>query len=220
VVGSGLDHDGLGRNLPGMHRFAETDMSEKIQHRALRPPGRRQGHAERIPDQGTYGLVHLSTGDLLRAEITAESPLGLKAKALMDARRTGAGRGRDRHDPQQARTNAPMPRASSSTASRARKAQAEALDGLLLAEVRAITAMLALEVPEEELVKRLLGAGRHQWPRRRPERGSDRQPHPRVRAEDRAAEGVLQPPKASSSPIHGTGSIAEITARLAQAIDG
>ena len=32
-----------------------------------------------------YGLTHLSTGDLLRAEIAAGSELGRKAKAIMDA---------------------------------------------------------------------------------------------------------------------------------------
>ena len=32
-----------------------------------------------------YNLVHLSTGDMLRAEIGAGTTLGLKAKSLMDA---------------------------------------------------------------------------------------------------------------------------------------
>ena len=31
-----------------------------------------------------YNLVHLSTGDLLRAELKAESELGVEAKELMD----------------------------------------------------------------------------------------------------------------------------------------
>lgn len=31
-----------------------------------------------------YGLVHISTGDLLRAEVAAGTPAGLKAKAFMD----------------------------------------------------------------------------------------------------------------------------------------
>ena len=34
-----------------------------------------------------YGPVHVSTGDLLRAEIKAGSPLGLEAKVVMDAGR-------------------------------------------------------------------------------------------------------------------------------------
>ena len=32
-----------------------------------------------------YGLVHISTGDMLRDEVKAKSPLGLKAKGFMDA---------------------------------------------------------------------------------------------------------------------------------------
>ncbi|MCL2339666.1 MAG: adenylate kinase, partial [Actinomycetia bacterium] len=33
----------------------------------------------------TYGLLHISTGDLLRAAVQAGSPLGLEAKGYMDA---------------------------------------------------------------------------------------------------------------------------------------
>lgn len=32
-----------------------------------------------------YGLFHISVGDLLRAEVTAETPAGKRAKAFMDA---------------------------------------------------------------------------------------------------------------------------------------
>jgi adenylate kinase len=31
-----------------------------------------------------YGLVHISVGDLLRAEVAAGTPAGLKAKSFMD----------------------------------------------------------------------------------------------------------------------------------------
>ena len=31
-----------------------------------------------------YGLVHISTGDLLREEVAAQTELGVKAKAIMD----------------------------------------------------------------------------------------------------------------------------------------
>ena len=47
------------------------------------PPGAGKGtQSEKIIEK--YDLVHLSTGDLLRAEITAGTELGLKAKSLMD----------------------------------------------------------------------------------------------------------------------------------------
>jgi len=47
------------------------------------PPGAGKGtQSEKLIK--TLGLVHLSTGDILRAEKEAGTPLGLKAKSLMD----------------------------------------------------------------------------------------------------------------------------------------
>lgn len=47
------------------------------------PPGSGKGtQSERLIEK--YGLKHLSTGDLLRSEIAAQTPLGMEAKNLMD----------------------------------------------------------------------------------------------------------------------------------------
>lgn len=47
------------------------------------PPGAGKGtQAEKLIEK--YGLVHLSTGDLLRAEINKQTPLGMEAKTLID----------------------------------------------------------------------------------------------------------------------------------------
>ncbi|NNE42439.1 MAG: adenylate kinase [Marinicaulis sp.] len=50
----------------------------------LGPPGAGKGtQAAHIVER--YGIPQLSTGDMLRAAVAAETPVGLKAKAVMDA---------------------------------------------------------------------------------------------------------------------------------------
>jgi adenylate kinase len=84
----------------------------------LGPPGAGKGtQAARLVEK--YGIPQLSTGDMLRAAVAAETPVGLKAKSVMDAGGLVSddiviGIVADRIEE-------PMPRrASSSTASRAR----------------------------------------------------------------------------------------------------
>ncbi|HEX5654962.1 MAG TPA: adenylate kinase [Chitinophagaceae bacterium] len=122
------------------------------------PPGSGKGtQSERLVDQ--YGLVHLSTGNLLREEIAQRTPLGLEAKSFMD-------KGQlvpdevvigmvdsyfDKHREARGFLFDGFPRT---------VAQAIALDKLLELKKTEIGSVLALEVSEEELVKRLLNRGK------------------------------------------------------------
>jgi len=122
------------------------------------PPGSGKGtQSERLIAR--FGLRHLSTGDLLRSEIANQTPLGLEAKRLMD-------RGElvpdevvigmissalDAHPEANGFLFDGFPRT---------EAQSEALDKLLDLRKAEINVVLALEVAEEELVKRLLNRGK------------------------------------------------------------
>ena len=130
---------------------------EKLNIVLFGPPGAGKGtQSEFLISR--FGLVHLSTGDLLRAETQAETPLGLQAKETMgqgllvpDDIVTGMIRNKlDAHASAKGFIFDGFPRT---------KAQAEALDELLSGKGSAISMMLALEVGAEELVKRLVHRG-------------------------------------------------------------
>ena len=121
------------------------------------PPGSGKGtQSEKIISQ--YGLKHLSTGDLLRSEIAAQTPLGLEAKKLMD-------KGQLVPDEvvvgmiSSALDNHPQAKGFLFDGFPRTVAQAEALDKLLKLKGTQINVMIALLVSEEELVKRLLNRG-------------------------------------------------------------
>jgi adenylate kinase len=121
------------------------------------PPGSGKGtQSENII--AANGLQHLSTGNLLRSEITNSTPLGLKAKTFMDAGQLVpdevvigmVDNFMNAHPDANGFLFDGFPRTS---------AQCIALDALLQQKDTEINVVLALEVTEEELVKRLLGRG-------------------------------------------------------------
>ena len=120
----------------------------------LGPPGAGKGtQAQRL--QGERGMVQLSTGDMLRAAVKSGSPVGLQAKAVMEAgelvsdaivsaligeRLDDAGEAGAIFDG--------YPRT---------RAQAEALDLLLAERGRALDHVIELCVDEDALVQRITG---------------------------------------------------------------
>jgi|SRR5471030_58249 len=122
------------------------------------PPGAGKGtQSQNLIEK--YGLIHLSTGDLLRGEIAQGTELGLEAKKLMDGGilvpdEVVIGMISNKLD---ANKDAKgfifdgFPRT---------VAQAEALDVLLETKKSVISVMIALEVNDDELEHRLLLRGK------------------------------------------------------------
>ncbi|HEY4334745.1 MAG TPA: adenylate kinase, partial [Puia sp.] len=121
------------------------------------PPGSGKGtQSERLISK--YGLKHLSTGDILRSEIAGQTPLGLAAKSFMD-------KGQLVPDEvviemiSSALDNNPRAHGFLFDGFPRTTAQAEALDKLLNQKGTSIVVVLALQVTENELIKRLLNRG-------------------------------------------------------------
>ncbi|MFY0253117.1 adenylate kinase [Chitinophaga sp. 30R24] len=121
------------------------------------PPGSGKGTQSANIIQ-KYGLIHLSTGDLLRSEIGDKTPLGIEAKKFMD---------QGLLVPDEVVIGMISSKLEANLEARGfifdgfprTTAQAEALDKLLALKKTAISAVLSLEVPEDALVKRLLNRG-------------------------------------------------------------
>lgn len=122
------------------------------------PPGSGKGtQSDKLVEK--YGLIHLSTGNLLRQEIKDKTPLGLEAKSFMD-------KGQlvpdevvigmvdscfDLHKGAKGFLFDGFPRT---------VAQAKALDKLLELKKTEINKVIILDVDEEELIKRLIHRGK------------------------------------------------------------
>jgi adenylate kinase len=180
------------------------------------PPGSGKGtQSEKLIS--TYGLKHLSTGDLLRSEIASKTELGLKAKSFMDAGQLvpdavvigmvdasiSANKG----------VNGFLfdgfPRT---------KAQAEALDALMQSHATEIHVVLALDVPEEELIQRMIGRAKTSG------RSDDADPEvqkKRIAVYRNETLAVAEHYKMYNKVVHlnGLGTIDEIFSSLCKEID-
>jgi adenylate kinase len=122
----------------------------------LGPPGAGKGtQAQRLASE--KGLLHLSTGDLLRAEVLAGTELGLQAEAVMSRGELVSDElvlaivQHRLEDHSQGWLLDGFPR---------NIGQATALDALLLQLNQSIELVILMQLPDETLVQRMLSRGR------------------------------------------------------------
>ena len=181
------------------------------------PPGSGKGtQAAKLVEK--YNLLHISTGDLFRYEMSNNTPLGLEAKSYMekgelvpDAVTIGMLRNKVEANPfVEGYIFDGFPRT---------EAQAEALDNLLAEEGNEINKLLMLEVEDEEIIKRLLERGKSSG------RADDQNPEiiaNRIAVYRRETTPVYDyyESRGKALKINGIGAIDDIFGLLCQAIDG
>ena len=180
------------------------------------PPGAGKGtQAEKLVHK--YNLAHLSTGDIFRANIKGETELGTLAKSYMDKGELVPDEVTIKMLESEVDKNPNatgfifdgFPRTTP---------QAEALEVFLKSKGTSVRVMLALDVPEEELVKRLLLRGKDSG------RADDLDENIirnriRVYNDQTAVVADYYSNQGKFEKIDGVGEIEEIFDRLGSAID-
>ena len=180
------------------------------------PPGSGKGtQSDRLVEN--YGLIHLSTGNLLREEISTTTPLGKEAKKFIDHGQLVPDEvviGMvdsffDKHKDANGFLFDGFPRT---------VAQAQALDKLLTLKKTDIAVVLALDVTEAELINRLLNRGKTSG---RSDDTDENVIKKRFAVYTNETSPVADYYKKSRKfkSIQGEGSVDEINAALRQAID-
>lgn len=214
IVGYGLDYDGLGRNLPEIYQIMTVQHSTNLV--LFGPPGAGKGTQANYL-KAKYNLIHISTGDVFRFNIKHETALGMLAKSYMDKGELVPDEVTIDMLNAEVEKNADangfifdgFPRTD---------AQAKALDDLMSSKDSEINAMIALEVDDEVLVKRLLERGKTSG---RADDADERIIRNRI-TEYYNKTAVLKNYYSSQNKyfgVDGVGSIEEITERLCKVID-
>lgn len=180
------------------------------------PPGCGKGtQSDKIVEQ--YGLVHLSTGNLLRQEIKDKTPLGVEASTFID-------KGQlvpdevvigmvdsffEKNKDARGFLFDGFPRT---------LPQAKALDKLLELKKTEISQVLMLEVDEEELIKRLVNRGKTSGRSDDADENVQRKRQEVYRNETLPVAAYYAKAKKLTN-INGMGSIEEIFDRLSANID-
>jgi adenylate kinase len=180
------------------------------------PPGCGKGtQSDKIVDK--YGLVHLSTGNLLRQEIKDKTPLGIEAKAFIDKGQlvpdeVVIGMVDSFFEKNKGAIGFlfdGFPRT---------LPQAKALDKLLDLKKTEISQVLMLEVDEEELIKRLVNRGKTSGRSDDTDENVQRKRQEVYRNETLPVAAYYSKAKKLTN-INGMGGIDEIFDRLSAGID-
>ncbi len=180
------------------------------------PPGAGKGTQSEIIIKN-YNLIHLSTGDLFRKHLGEGTELGKMAQGFMDHGKLVPDEVVIKMVEEKISENLEangfifdgFPRT---------VAQAESLDVMLHEHSLSITRMIALEVPEEELVKRILARGKTSG------RADDQNTEKiatrihEYETKTAAVAGFYEKQK-KFNPVHGVGTIESISQEIKKIID-
>ncbi len=180
------------------------------------PPGAGKGtQAEKLIAK--YNLVHLSTGDIFRYNIKGETELGKLAKSYMDAGNLVPDEVTikmlesevDKNPDAEGFIFDGFPRTIP---------QAEALEKFLESKNTSVSVMLALNVPDEELIKRLLLRGKDSG---RADDANEEVIANRIKVynDQTAVVADFYNAQGKFKQVDGVGSIEEIFSRLCSVID-
>lgn len=176
------------------------------------PPGAGKGTQAKLLEESLQ-VPQLSTGDMFRSAIKNQTPLGIKVKAIMDSGKLVS----DEVVVEMVQETIAKPEYASGyilDGFPRTVAQAEAFDSLLANRCEKVEAFVAMEVPEEELVNRLVNRGQGR------EDDSPEKIKVRLKVYDQETAPVMEHyrKKGMFKSVNGLGTIDEIQQRLIKAI--